>query len=192
MNRSSKWWLGASLCSVGLASHAQEAVFSDPRVQSYLGAPLIVELDVAPPAGGALSIPCVKVLKTTVPQGSAARDSVSNGRVAISRSDVRGVVQIHSIDIVRSSPVLLSLDIGCAKPMRVDYVLNVVAPPDVPVASTPAPMVVARAQRRKAVTQAKGAAGSETSAAVVNRLDPQVVLDRVRDMPRLSSSSMTY
>lgn len=175
----------------GAATWADDATYGAPNVRSYVGAPLIADLDVIAPGGVIAGIPCVKVIKAEATQGSMARDVITSGNIAITRTDVRSVVQIRSVDIVRASPVLLVLETGCTAPKRSEYILTVDEAP-APVASA-APVATTPTKSHKRAAQPTGsshAGTSTTTARASSTFDAQIVLDRVRDMPRLPSTAV--
>ncbi|HEU4621858.1 MAG TPA: hypothetical protein VFS42_06505 [Burkholderiaceae bacterium] len=196
--------LAAVACAAG-AVHAQEVVYGTPRATSYLGAPLALEVPVEASQGGRLAIPCIEINRSPTVSGTAVKTVVTGGKVALSRnSESSGVMLVRSKEIIRESPALVSIETGCTNPKRMDLVVDVAAPPVVPMstasASTAATAPAAKKASRKgsaraATTNAPASSGAADSASVTREamqlgagFDPQIVFDRVREMPRLPSS----
>lgn len=181
--------VAAVLVAAACGVHAQEVTYGTPKVSSFIGTPLQLEMTVAAAPGRTVSIPCVNVVRASTVSGSAAKQAITGGKVAVSRvaDGSTGLVQVRSNETVTASPVLVSIETGCAEPKRVDYVVPVAEAPVEPVvaqASAPAP-----AKGRTAATRVAGT--TTTSGTGGSNFDTKIVLDRVRDMPRLQSSIST-
>lgn len=117
--------LGATLSWVGPAAHANESTLATPRVVSYLGTPLILEVPVKAVAGQRLTLPCLTAVKVN----GQDRPSTTKKYAFWRTGAETGVVQLRDDQKIQQSPLRLELEIGCGTTKKTSF--------DLPVATAP-------------------------------------------------------